>query len=278
MEDKKSFVFYETFYDGLEVLSKDEFEPVAKAILRYGLYGELPDLKGSLLSVFNVVKGNIDIAKARREAAVKNGKKGGRPKKNASEKATKKTAKKPASKSAKKHCATMDFSLSYADVENLNVNENVNVNVNENENMNGDGNVVVASSENAAAPFSYAIEDNNEKTAEEAVLTETDGVGASLFYTNGDICVITKSELDEWGAAYPMLNIRSELDRMQVWLRAHPDRQNSAGAKHFILSWLNGEVNKLRAQSAKPEPKTPQWNDEYEKMFKAAACRGEGSW
>lgn len=82
-----SFVFYESFYTYVqETLRKRKGDKEAldflAAIIEYGLYGVVPD-ETSDLWLYNLRQEFelIDRAKERYNAAVENGKKGGRPKK-----------------------------------------------------------------------------------------------------------------------------------------------------------------------------------------------------
>lgn len=107
-----SFVFYESFFEAIRLLPKEESLEAYDAICRYALYGEEPDelLPGTEI-VFTLVKPQIDANNQRRS----NGEKGGRPKK------TDGLLKKNQRLKKEKP--------------NVNVNGNVNANVNVNEYM-----------------------------------------------------------------------------------------------------------------------------------------------
>jgi transposase len=84
--NKESFVLYESTYKQIEILEKrlgaEEAYKFIKAIMAFGLYGELPEEESSVwLYGFEQSITSISAAKTRYEAAVENGKKGGRPKK-----------------------------------------------------------------------------------------------------------------------------------------------------------------------------------------------------
>lgn len=81
MSDKKSFVFYETAYEPIKELSKDDQLMFYEAIIRYGLYGELPEFTGKDKAIWYLIQFGIDEAKKRRETSISNGSKGGRPNK-----------------------------------------------------------------------------------------------------------------------------------------------------------------------------------------------------
>ena len=72
---RTGFVFYESFYDAISDLTLQQQAKMYNAICRYALYGEEPELKGSLSTVFKLIRPQIDANTRRYE----NGKKGGRP-------------------------------------------------------------------------------------------------------------------------------------------------------------------------------------------------------
>jgi hypothetical protein len=84
--NKESFVMYESVFKQMEILEKRLGKEVAydfiKAIATFGLYGEMPE-EDSMVWLYGFEQSitSISAAKTRYEAAVENGKKGGRPKK-----------------------------------------------------------------------------------------------------------------------------------------------------------------------------------------------------
>lgn len=86
-DDGDSFVFYPTFLEQIEAIRNDRVQlALFKAVVKYGLYGEIPDFSGIdtiggvLDAVFVPMKYVIDEAKARRKRNIANGLKGGAPK------------------------------------------------------------------------------------------------------------------------------------------------------------------------------------------------------
>lgn len=77
---RDSFVFYKSYCDAIEHLSKREQLKAYRAIVRYGIYGEIPELSGSSAPVAEMAMPLIDKAAQRYKNCVENGKKGGRPK------------------------------------------------------------------------------------------------------------------------------------------------------------------------------------------------------
>lgn len=76
-----AFTFYISFEEALSCLDDHEELIMRRAISRYALYGEPPNLTGPLMGMFLSWKPNIDASNARRDASSENGKKGGRPRK-----------------------------------------------------------------------------------------------------------------------------------------------------------------------------------------------------
>lgn len=72
----ESMIFYSSFYEAIDGFGDEEQLTVLKAIIEYGLYGKVPDLRGAQRGIFRIAKPLIDANKERRE----NGKKGGRKK------------------------------------------------------------------------------------------------------------------------------------------------------------------------------------------------------
>lgn len=79
MDEKKRFVFYESFYDAIRYLSDEDRTLMLDAIIRYGLYEEMPELSGTLMAIFTLLMSSVDASKERYRKSRENGTKGGRP-------------------------------------------------------------------------------------------------------------------------------------------------------------------------------------------------------
>jgi hypothetical protein len=81
---KNSFVFYESFYDVLQMLpDAEDWRTLIESVCEYAFTGEHEPLPTPALEIaFKHFQISIDGASARYEKAVENGKKGGRPSKN----------------------------------------------------------------------------------------------------------------------------------------------------------------------------------------------------
>lgn len=77
---KNSFVFYETFFEQLNVIEDSTIKAkFYEAIIQYGLFGTEPNFSGLELALWIGIKKDIDYAQDRRQTQQDNGKKGGRP-------------------------------------------------------------------------------------------------------------------------------------------------------------------------------------------------------
>ena len=116
---RDGFVFYRSFFESFEDLSKKDKLTLFDALCNYALNDIEPELSGTTAAIFKLLKPQVDANNRRFE----NGKKGGRPKK---------TEEKPNQNQSK-----------------TKTKPNVNVNVNDNGNGNGFG-----SPANTNAPLS----------------------------------------------------------------------------------------------------------------------------
>ena len=114
---RDSFIFYRSFFESFESLSKKDKLILFEAVCNYALNDIEPELTGVPLSMFKLLKPQLDANKRRFE----NGCKGGRPKK---------TKTKPNDNQTETKAKANN---------NVNVNVNDNVNVNHNHNHNALG-------------------------------------------------------------------------------------------------------------------------------------------
>ena len=132
VETGESFVFYESFLKGIELLPEEEQLKAYKLIAHYGITGELPEGEQTLANaIFVMAKPNIDAAKTKRT----NGSKGGRPSKN--NKKPMETEQETIGFENEKPMVIENENHRFEKCES-NVDVNVNVDVNEDVNVNGD--------------------------------------------------------------------------------------------------------------------------------------------
>lgn len=134
--NSESFVFYESFLKGIELLPEEEQLKAFKLIAQYGIRGELPEGNQTLANaIFVMAQPNIDASKNKRA----DGKKGGRPSKE-----SQKTMVSENENHGYEEDETMvieNENHGYVKPESnvdVNVNVNGNVNVNVDDNVNGD--------------------------------------------------------------------------------------------------------------------------------------------
>ena len=85
-----SMIFYRSWMEAVDKLDTATQGEVYRAIVVYGLNGEIPeDLSPLSQAMLTMAKPNIDANNAKRKASVENGQKGGRPKAKANQKETK---------------------------------------------------------------------------------------------------------------------------------------------------------------------------------------------
>lgn len=123
---RDSFIFYRSFYEALAELSHQQQTKVVMALCEYALNGKEPDLKGSALAIFKLIRPQVDANNKKYE----NGKKGGRPVIPTEQKNQAITKAKP-----KRNQAITKAEPNVND--NVNVNDNANVNDNDNDNALG---------------------------------------------------------------------------------------------------------------------------------------------
>lgn len=75
----RGLVWLPSYYESLSGLPDESRLKLYDAIIRYGIYGEVPELQGYEAAIFGLIKPTIDASTNRYHAAVENGKKGGRP-------------------------------------------------------------------------------------------------------------------------------------------------------------------------------------------------------
>ena len=84
---RNSFIFYKSFYEAIKKIPEEYQLELYNAIFSYSLEGIDPiGLSPVSEAIFILMKPNIDSSQRKYEASVKNGKKGGRPKKETQEK------------------------------------------------------------------------------------------------------------------------------------------------------------------------------------------------
>ena len=139
----KSYILYESVFKQLEILKKRLGKETAydfiEAISRFGLYGELPEENSAVwLYGFEQTITSIYAAQQRREAAIENGKKGGRKKTIDDNKVLELKSQGLTNKEVAKKIGCSESSIEKIVSKNRKNQKNLNVNVNVNDNVNGE--------------------------------------------------------------------------------------------------------------------------------------------
>jgi hypothetical protein len=86
MANRKSFVFYRSYYEAIEKLPIKKQLTAYKTLLQYGLDGtEYKSKEPAVNMIMSLIKPNIDTNIKKYEVSVENGKKGRKPKKKITE-------------------------------------------------------------------------------------------------------------------------------------------------------------------------------------------------
>ena len=79
--NRDGFFFYRSFFEAIQLVPNEQSKlKLYQALAEYGILGKDPNIDGWELALFATWKTNTDNSIARREASIKNGVKGGRPK------------------------------------------------------------------------------------------------------------------------------------------------------------------------------------------------------
>ena len=241
---KESVVFYKSFYDAIEELPNKYRAEVYAAVCRYSFYGEVPELSGVAKALFIVMRANIDASEKRYTAAVENGKKGGRPKKD-SEK-PEETEENPIETENKPNQNPTETETE----PNQNLNDNENVTVTVTENVTVDVTDASDATENTAASVETQKHDLPEEKKEEAEETKTpqeDKPVEALPLQNGKEYPVFQNDVEKWKQSYPNVDIEAELRRMKDWLNANPKKRKAPmDIQRFITGWLSNELKELK--------------------------------
>lgn len=182
-----AFTFYISFEEALSCLDDHEELVMRRAISRYALYGETPDLTGPLMGMFLSWKPNIDASNTRRDASSENGKKGGRPRKD---------------KNLEKPSDNLEEPSHNLEKGNINIKENTNKKLNDKDNTNTGS----AGPDSRSRPCIKKEEESNsnvnidieaEEGWEKQEQSEREKMFLSRFKPPEDLSGYTEEELEE---------------------------------------------------------------------------------
>ena len=268
---RESFVFFKSFFDAIEELPTKYQPDIYAAVCKYSLYGEVPELTGVAKALFILMKANIDASEKKYIAAIENGKKGGRPKKDAE--IMEQTEENPIETERKPEKNPIETQAKPTETEtkpnaNLNVNDNDNVTDNDTVNDNEDVNVTSTSTATVNTAPAEALEETFRKeeteeaeeetrTAKQTKSTEEKPVEV-LPLLNGRDYPVFESDVEKWRLSYPSLDIEAELRRMKDWLNANPKKRKAPmDIQRFITGWFSHELKEQKSNPAFSAGKKP---------------------
>ncbi len=74
---------------------------------------------------------------------------------------------------------------------------------------------------------------------------------AIIPLVDGTEAAFTQAQVDDWGQAYPAVDVAQQLRQMRAWCNANPTRRKTArGVEAFIVGWLTKEQNSGRPSRA----------------------------
>ena len=256
---KDSVVFYKSFFDAIEELPTKYQAAVYTAVCRYSFYGEIPELSGVAKALFIVMKANIDAAEKRYTAAVENGKKGGRPKKDSEKN------EEPEENPIETERKPIQNPTETETEPNQNLNDNENVTDTVTENVTVDVTVASDATVNTVAFLEtqkHDLPEEKKEEAEEETKPQEEKTVEALPLLNGKEYPVFASDVEKWKQSYPNVDIEAELRRMKDWLNANPKKKKAPmDIQRFITGWLSNELKEQKnrpAYSAVKKPAAPQ--------------------
>lgn len=191
---RQAFTFYISFEEALSCLDDHEELVMRRAISRYALYGETPNLTGPLMGMFLSWKPNIDASNVRRDASSENGKKGGRPRKD-------KNLEKP-SDNLEEPSDNLEEPSDNLEKGNINIKENTNKKLNDKENVNTgsagpDSRSRPCIKEERESNFNANIDVEAEENWEKIETTKNEKMSLSRFMPPEGLRDATPEEIEE---------------------------------------------------------------------------------
>ena len=94
------------------------------------------------------------------------------------------------------------------------------------------------------------------------ILNTSSGEEIKLVLDTGEYYSVTNEQIQGWQQSVPLVDVKSELRKMQLWLEGNPKKRKTAkGITRFITGWLVREQNS-KEQNSKPLTgieEVPEW-------------------
>lgn len=96
---------------------------------------------------------------------------------------------------------------------------------------------------------------------------------ATIPLVDGTEAAFTQAQVDDWGRAYPAVDVAQQLRQMRAWCIANPTRRKTArGVEAFIVGWLTKEQNSGRTSKPVTSIAGPRRDsEEYAAIHRNAA-------
>ena len=88
-----------------------------------------------------------------------------------------------------------------------------------------------------------------------------------MVLDTGEYYTVTNEQIQGWQQSVPLVDVKSELRKMQLWLEGNPKKRKTArGITRFITGWLVREQNS-KEKNSKPltgVEDVPDWYERHE--------------
>ena len=86
---------------------------------------------------------------------------------------------------------------------------------------------------------------------DQSIICSSQEIVSSIPLKDGSEYGVTSADVDEFKAAYPLVNVSQELRVMRAWSNSNPQkRKTRRGIRRFINSWLSREQKRLEEREA----------------------------
>ena len=218
MMEREAFTFYSSFLKTGKKI-KDPMERLAyyEAIMEYGITHEAPDLDDTPVAdaCFEASRPNLDSGWDKAIAGKKGGEKQNEKRLSEKDKQNEKCLSKRKKQNEK--CLSEKDKLQDQD-QDYNQDQDSNHDSNQDQEQGQVITTICAEPEPDSAPEPPVI-----------TLTLNDRTEYPVYQSN----------VEEWGALYPAVDVMQELRKMRGWIDSNPkNRKTRAGVKRFITNWL----------------------------------------
>lgn len=98
--------------------------------------------------------------------------------------------------------------------------------------------------------------DSLHKAPSDETLEADEPAEVEIPLRGGETFAVTRSQIEDWGEAYPAVDVKTEINKAKAWLQANPKNTKSNGHR-FVVNWLS------RSQDRAPRVATAAGFDGY---------------